>query len=83
MLSKLLAASLLALQSAAFLVVPETKSPAHANAGSCHNWAVQLQCHECPFPTVSEGSKVILDDAKDSWLVSTVVAPYAVWKQAD
>lgn len=69
MLSKFFVVSLLALQSAAFLVVPETKSPAHA--GSCHDWTVQLQCHECPFPTVSEGSTVVLDDAKDSWLVSS------------
>lgn len=67
MLSKFVVASLLALQSAAFMVVPETTSPAHAK---CHDWTVQLQCHECPFPVASGESRVVLDDAKDSWLVS-------------
>ncbi|WEW56392.1 hypothetical protein PRK78_001835 [Emydomyces testavorans] len=67
MLSKLLAASLLALQSTAFLVVPETNGH-HARPECSHDWSIQLQCHECPFPTVSKGSEVTLNDAWDSWL---------------
>ncbi|EEP79421.1 predicted protein [Uncinocarpus reesii 1704] len=66
MLTNLFAASLLALQSAAFLVVPDTKGPVH-HGGSNH-LNLHLQCHECPFPTTSEGSVVVFNDAFDSWL---------------
>nr|KMM67133.1 hypothetical protein CPAG_03468 [Coccidioides posadasii RMSCC 3488] len=66
MLSKFLTASLLALQSAALLVVPETNLNAHH--GGSHELGLRLQCPECPFPSLSEDSKLVLNDAWDSWL---------------
>ncbi|KAI1944210.1 hypothetical protein LOZ57_004886 [Ophidiomyces ophidiicola] len=66
MLSKYLAATLFALGTSGLLVVPEAKDIAHSKSG--HRMNLRLQCHECPFPSVTESSGITLNDEWDSWL---------------
>lgn len=62
MLGSLFAASLLALQTSAFLVTPHTSFSAALAQG--RHVEIEALCKECPFP-VGEGK---FDDKLDSWL---------------
>lgn len=62
-------AALLALRSAAFLVVPEfPHNLQSAGAEDANRLALGLKCTDCPFPVTVDDISVF-EDGGDSWMV--------------
>lgn len=78
---KLLAAfsaALLALRSAAFLVVPEFPHDLQsAGAEDANRLSLGIKCAECPFPVVVDDISVF-EDGADSWMVCSMATVFRI-----